>query len=142
MPNFLYSLKCLALTLWRCQCMPVSSGPNTCIRYIPTFLIFVKGSFVWMMGRVTKGPPSLGQQVIMGSFVISGLSMITCWQSPLPLTDLGIQLANWLNRGNSFNLSIRFSFGEASNLNIPSISEATWSSSFTPKAMHIRFSLP
>ena len=38
--------KCLALTLCLCQCIPVSVGPNTCIRYIPTFLDPVLGSFV------------------------------------------------------------------------------------------------
>src|SRR6478672_2272396 len=62
LPSFLYSLKCFAETLCLCQCMAVRIGPNTCIRYIPTLRIPVFGSFVWMTGSVTNGPPSFGQQ--------------------------------------------------------------------------------
>src|SRR6185295_17780353 len=101
-PVFLYSEKCLALTLCLCQCMPVRVGPNTCIRYIPTFREPLLGSFVWIMGKVTKGPPSLGQQVMTGRVPISGFSSITSWHSPLPLFTFGIQLANCPNLGSSF----------------------------------------
>src|SRR5687768_15975544 len=94
LPSFLYSLKCFADTLCLCQCMPVSFGPNTCMRYMPTLRASVLGSFVWITGSVTNGPPSLGQQVITGSFVISGSCNTTCWHSPLPLLTFGIQLAN------------------------------------------------
>src|SRR6476620_9882985 len=95
--SFLYSLKCLAETLCLCQCIPVSVGPNTCIRYIPTLRLPVFGSLVWITGSVTNGPPSLGQQVITGSLVMSGVSITTSWHSPLPLFTFGIQLANWLS---------------------------------------------
>src|SRR5688572_21755922 len=71
-PSFLYSAKCLADTLCLCQCIPVIFGSNTCILYIPTLRENVTGSFVCITGKVTKGPPSFGQQVMTGSFVISG----------------------------------------------------------------------
>ena len=41
------------------------------MRYIPTLRAEVEGSLVWITGRVTKGPPSLGQQVMTGKREIS-----------------------------------------------------------------------
>src|SRR5690606_2385193 len=107
--SFLYSLKCFALTLCLCQCIPVSVGPKTCMRYIPTLRWLVSGSLVWITGRVTNGPPSFGQQVITGSFVMSGCCITTSWQAPLPDFTFGIHDANWLSLGRSFSLSIIFS---------------------------------
>src|SRR5688500_2016944 len=124
MPSFLYSLKCFALTLCLCQCMAVSVGPNTCMRYMPTFLDLVCGSRVWIMGNVTNGPPSFGQHVITGSFVMSGCFITTSWHSPFPLLSFGIHDANWLSFGSILSLSIIFSLGAESSLKRFSISFA------------------
>src|SRR4026207_2340323 len=113
--SFLYSLKCFAETLCLCQCMPVSVGSKTCILYIPTFLIPVFGSFVWITGNVTKGPPSFGQQVITGSLVISGSRITISWHSPLPFFTFGIHEPNSFSFGSSFNLSMIPSFGADNN---------------------------
>src|SRR6187402_2061401 len=125
--SFLYSLKCLAETLCLCQCIPVSVGSKTCILYIPTFLIPVFGSFVCITGNVTKGPPSLGQHVITGSFVISGSRITISWHSPFPFFTVGIHEANWFSFGSIFNLSSIPSFGADNNLKRFSISLATLS---------------
>jgi hypothetical protein len=47
-----------------------------------------------MMGSVTNGPPSFGQQVITGSFVISGL-LHYFLAFAFSAFYFGIQLANW-----------------------------------------------
>ena len=60
LPISWYFFPCLAPTLCNCQCNAASHDPNTCIRYIPTFLSFVSGSSVITWGNVRKGPPSLG----------------------------------------------------------------------------------
>ena len=122
--------------------MAVSVGPKICIRYKPTFRIPVFGSLVCIIGKVKKGPPSSGQHLSTGNFVTSGFFIITSWQSPFPLIVFGIQDAIDPNAGNSFSLSIKFSFGDVRCLIRFSISKATSSSLSLPSAHAIRCSVP
>src|ERR1035437_258967 len=101
--------------------MAVNVGPKTCILYNPTFLMPVIGSFVWIIGRVKKGPPSSGQHFKTGNFVMSGFVITTSWHSPLPEITLGIHDAISLNCGSIFNLSIKLFFGLVNDLNNASI---------------------
>ena len=66
-----------APTLCRCQCIASVRGPVTCTRYIPTLRMPRLGSFEMTIGSVMYGPPSSGQQVIIGSFDRSTSSPLT-----------------------------------------------------------------
>ena len=54
-------------SLWICQCIAVSRGPSTCMRYMPTLRVPSRGSRVMTAGSVMNGAASSGQQVWIGS---------------------------------------------------------------------------
>ena len=66
-PRSAISRQCAAPTLCRCQCIARVRGPSTCTRYMPTLRMPRFGSFEITIGSVMYGPPSSGQQVMIGS---------------------------------------------------------------------------
>ena len=83
--------------MWICQCMPEpSAAPCFCSRYMPTLRPPVFGSRVITDGRVMNGPPSSGQQVMIGSESSDGWSSTISWQGAL-LTVFGRASANDLS---------------------------------------------
>src|SRR6266849_166015 len=71
-------------SLWICQCMNVVRRSTTCIRYMPTLRVPVRGSRVITAGSVMKGAGSPGQQCWMGSSArsISSPVSTTSWHGP------------------------------------------------------------
>ena len=63
------------------------------MRYIPTLVRPLRGSFVMTSGNVMNGPASRGQVVKTGSFVRSGFSMTRSCALPAP-TIFGIAFAS------------------------------------------------
>ena len=128
-----------AASLWICQCMAVVVESNFWIRYMPTLRTPVRGSLVITAGSVMNGPPSSGQQVMIGSASRSGGSSTISWQGPLR-TVFGRESASDFSLPSARSLSAMPSGGV--------ISSTLWtrspssSSDSTPNAMHIRRSLP
>ena len=72
-------------SLCSCQCIAVERGPSTCIRYMPTLRVPVRGSRVITAGSVMNGAASPGQHVWIGSAPRSTSSprSTTSWHAPL-----------------------------------------------------------
>ena len=128
-----------AASLWICQCRPVEVASYFCSRYMPTLRPPVRGSFVKTDGSVMKGPPSPGQQVGMGRRSRSGCSSTISWHGPFE-TVLARESASDLSLPSARILSPMPCGGWSSS------TEATFSPSSssrsTPKARHIRRSVP
>ena len=105
-PRSAISRQCAAPTLWRCQCIASVFFESTCTRYIPTFRTFVCGSLLMTIGSVMYGPPSSGQQVMIGSFPrsISSPRQTTSWHAGVPPFTRGGNFAISSSRGSSANL--------------------------------------
>src|SRR6185437_14447573 len=80
-PRSAITRQCAAPTLCRCQCIASVRDPNCCTRYMPTLRMPRTGSREMTIGSVMYGPPSSGQQVMIGSFRKSTSSprRITAW---------------------------------------------------------------
>ena len=128
-----------AASLWICQCRPVEVASNFCSRYMPTLRPPVRGSFVKTEGSVMKGPPSPGQQVAIGSRSRSGCSSTTSWHGPSE-TVLARESASDLSLPSARSLS-PMPCGGCSSSTEATLSPSS-SSRSTPKARHIRRSVP
>ena len=128
-------------SLCTCQCMNVERRSIFCIRYMPTLRLPVFGSCVITAGRVMNGAASSGQQVWIGSrsrFTSSPVST-TSWHGPLR-TDFGTRVGDRLELHQAADL-----VAEAlRRLHLEHVAEllADSSSESTPKARHIRRSVP
>ena len=137
-PRSAISRQWAAPTLWRCQCMAKSALSNTCTRYMPTLRMPVFGSLVITCGRVMYGPPSPGQDVMIGSRVTSTSEpcTTTSWQAGVPRTIRGGNFATSAIVGNmaifSRHPSGTFIFN-SSEMRAPIESRSS-----TPSAMLIR----
>ena len=130
-----------APSLWICQCMKVVRASIFCIRYMPTLRVPVFGSIVITAGSVMNGAGSPGQQRWIGSRSRSMSSPVstTSWQAPRE-TVFGIESAIDFSflRPRTFSTS---PCGGCSSSTSSSRS-AMSSSRSTPKARHIRRSVP
>ena len=128
-------------SLWICQCMKVERRSAFCIRYMPTLRTPVARSFVITAGSVMNGAGSSGQQRMIGSVSRSTWSPVstTSWQGAFE-TVFGIESAIDLSVPSLRTLSTRPCGGGSSSTS-PSF-VATSSRRSTPKAMHMRRSVP
>ena len=128
-------------SLCSCQCIAVERGPSTCIRYMPTLRCPVFGSRVMTAGSVMNGAASPGQHVCTGSRPRSTSSprSTTSWHAPLRTVfgrESAIDFSFWSPR----IFSPRPWGGCISSTSASFV--ATSSSRSTPKARHMRRSVP
>ncbi len=130
-----------APSLWICQCMKVVRASIFCIRYMPTLRVPVRGSIVITAGSVMNGAGSPGQQRWIGrrSRSISSPVSTTSWQAPRE-TVFGIESAIDFSFFRPRTFSTRPCGGCSSSTS--SSRSAMSSSRSTPKARHIRRSVP
>ena len=121
--------------------MNVERRSTFCIRYIPTFRTPVSRSCVMTAGSVMNGAGSSGQQRMIGSASRSTASpsSTTSWHGPFE-TDFGVESAIDLSVPSLRTFSTSPCGGLSSSTS--SSFAATSSSRSTPKARHMRRSVP
>ena len=128
-------------SLWICQCMNVVLRSITCMRYMPTLRVPLRGSCVITAGSVMNGAGSPGQQRCTGSnerSMSSPSSTISC--TGPRRTVCGRESATDLSFCSPRTLSISPDGGCISRMS-PTL-RATSSSRSTPNARHMRRSVP
>ena len=133
------SRRCAAPSLWICQCIIAVRLSTFWMRYMPQLRAPVTGSWLKTSGSVTKGPPSSGQQVRIGSRSRSGSSSQTSWQGP-SLTIFDENEASSRSLPSAFILATTPWGGWRSisvSMRSPSASRLS-----VPSAMHMRRSVP
>src|SRR5215210_5825514 len=142
-PSFFAFSKWAAPVLWRCQWRPTVLLSKRWTRYMPALRSPVSGSWVWTIVRVTKGPPSSGQQVCTGrrSRSTSSSRYTISWHGALLLVRGG-NLEISRSRGNSWSFAMRPLPGPLVSSRRSSMRPPISLRSSTPSAFAMRFLEP